>query len=65
MTSDTLFQEDTNSLFQIVTIRLSYKLKWKESRMMVNESIDWSRGEINISPENIQVNVLSEASLSS
>jgi len=38
----------------IVTIRLSYKLKWKESRMVVNESIDWSRGEINISPENIQ-----------
>ena len=23
--------------------------------MIVNESIDWSRGEINISPENIQV----------
>ena len=42
-------------MFQIVTIRLSYKLKWKESRMIVNESIDWSRGEINISPENIQV----------
>ena len=38
-----------------MTIRLSYKLKWKESRMLVNESIDWSRGEINISPENIQV----------
>ena len=49
--------EDINSLFQIVTIRLSYKLKWKESRMVVNESIDWSRGEINISPENIQVKV--------
>ena len=43
------------SLFQIVTIRLSYKLKWKETRMSVNESIDWSKGEINISPENIQV----------
>jgi len=39
----------------IVTIRLSYKLKWAESRMFVNQSADWSKGEINISPENIQV----------
>ena len=43
---------------QIVTIRLSYKLKWKESRMLVNESAGWSKGEINISPENIQVRLV-------
>ena len=39
---------------QIVTIRLSYKLKWQESRMSINTSADWESGEINISPENIK-----------
>ena len=43
------------SLLQIVTIRLSYKLKWRESRMSINSSADWDSGEINISPENIKV----------
>ena len=41
---------------QIVTIRLSYKLQWPEQRMIVNESAAWGKeGEINISPENIEV----------
>ena len=43
-------------LFQIVTIRLSYKLQWPEMRMIVNESADWGQeNEINISPDNIEV----------
>ena len=43
---------------KIVTIRLSYKLQWPEQRMIVNESADWGKeGEINISPENIEVTV--------
>jgi len=39
----------------IVTIRLSYKLRWPEMRMIVNESADWGKeNEINISPDNIE-----------
>jgi len=39
----------------IVTLRLSYKLMWPESRMVVNASADWGEeGEINISPDNIE-----------
>ena len=42
--------------FQIVTLRLSYKLVWPEARLVVNESADWGEeGEINISPDNIVV----------
>ena len=45
-----------SDLFQIVTIRLSYKLQWPELRMIVNESADWGKeNEINISPDNIEV----------
>ena len=40
---------------QILTIRLNYKLQWHEGRMAVNESADWNGGEINISPDNIDV----------
>ena len=40
---------------QIVTMRIGYKLKWRESRMILNMSADWSKGEINISPDNIKV----------
>merc|ERR1719471_1596584 len=29
-----------------LTIRLAYKLRWPESRMLLNTSADWSRGEI-------------------
>ena len=44
------------ALHQIVTLRLSYKLSWPESRMVVNSSADWGEeGEINISPDNIEV----------
>jgi len=39
----------------IITIRLSYKLKWKETRMVINQTADWSGGEINISPDNIEL----------
>lgn len=39
----------------ILTIRLNYKLRWPESRMAVNESADWGQGEINISPDNIDL----------
>jgi len=39
----------------IITIRLSYKLKWKETRMVINQTADWSNGEINISPDNIEL----------
>ena len=42
-------------VYQILTIRLNYKLQWKESRMSVNETADWNSGEINISPDNIDV----------
>ena len=43
-------------IVQIVTIRLSYKLQWPEQRMIVNESAAWGKeGEINISPDNIEV----------
>ena len=42
-------------IFQIMTIRLSYKLKWREARMILNDTADWSKGEINISPDNIKV----------
>ena len=39
-----------------MTLRLSYKLSWPESRMVVNKSADWGEeGEINISPDNIEV----------
>ena len=45
-----------SALHQIVTLRLSYKLSWPESRMVVNSSADWGEeGEINISPDNIEV----------
>ena len=30
---------------KIVTIRLGYKLRWKESRMLLNRTADWSRGQ--------------------
>ena len=40
---------------QILTIRLNYKLQWREGRMAINESADWNGGEINISPDNIDV----------
>jgi hypothetical protein len=44
------------STLQIVTLRLSYKLQWPESRMAVNTTADWGEeGEINISPDNIEV----------
>ena len=44
---------------QIVTIRLSYKLQWPEQRMIVNESAAWGKeGEINISPDNIEVRTI-------
>ena len=40
-----------------MTLRLSYKLQWPEKRMIVNQSADWGKeGEINISPDNIEVN---------
>jgi len=39
----------------ILTIRLNYKLRWAESRMAVNESADWGEGEINISPDNVDL----------
>lgn len=45
----------TKFICQILTIRLNYKLQWKESRMTVNETADWNSGEINISPDNIDV----------
>ena len=42
-----------------MTLRLSYKLSWPESRMVVNKSADWGEeGEINISPDNIEVRVV-------
>ena len=45
-------------MFQIVTIRLSYKLQWPEQRMIVNQSADWGKeDEINISPDNIEVRI--------
>jgi len=44
---------EINDHKSIVTIRLGYKLKWPETRMIVNKSADWSKGEINISPDNI------------
>ena len=48
-----------NYLFQIVTIRLSYKLQWPEQRMIVNQSADWGKeDEINISPDNIEVRLM-------
>ena len=30
---------------------LGYNMRWPEHRMVLNESADWSRGEINVSPE--------------
>ena len=40
-----------NLVFQQLMIRLAYKLKWPEHRMILNESADWSDGEINVRPE--------------
>jgi len=34
-----------------LTLRLAYKLRWPEHRMLLNESADWSEGEINVRPE--------------
>ena len=33
---------------QQISIRWTYKLKWPEPRMLLNESADWSTGEINV-----------------
>lgn len=37
-----------------LTIRLAYKLRWPEHRMVLNESADWTDGEINVRPEMIE-----------
>jgi hypothetical protein len=34
------------------------KITRYEYWILVNETADWSRGEINISPKNIQLNIL-------
>jgi len=36
-----------------LTVRLSYKLRWPEHRMLLNDSADWSKGEINVRPDMI------------
>ena len=35
-------------LFQQISIRWTYKLKWPEPRMLLNSTADWSTGEINV-----------------
>merc|ERR1711976_64088 len=37
-----------------LTLRMAYKLRWPESRMMLNMSADWSHGEINVMPDMIE-----------
>jgi len=37
-----------------LTVRMAYKLRWPENRMILNESADWKDGEINIRPEMIE-----------
>jgi len=37
-----------------ITLRLGYNMRWPEHRMVLNESADWSRGEINVRPDMIQ-----------
>ena len=39
---------------QEVSILLGYNMRWPEHRMVLNESADWSRGEIMVSPEIIE-----------
>ena len=42
-----LFTSFSVSVFQQISIRWTYKLKWPEPRMILNMSADWSKGEIN------------------
>ncbi|XP_023341302.1 gamma-aminobutyric acid receptor subunit pi isoform X1 [Eurytemora carolleeae] len=37
-----------------ITLRLAYKIRWPEHRMILNDSADWSRGEINVRPDLIK-----------
>ena len=43
-----------NSFFQEISLRLGYNMRWPEHRMVLNDSADWSRGEINVSPDIIK-----------
>lgn len=42
------------SCFQEVTLRLGYYMRWPEHRMVLNDTADWSRGEINVNPDMIK-----------
>jgi len=37
-----------------ISLRLGYNMRWPEHRMVLNDSADWSRGEINVSPDIIK-----------
>ena len=39
---------------QEISIRLGYYMRWPEHRMVLNDSADWSRGEINVNPDIIK-----------
>ena len=39
---------------QELTLRLGYYMRWPEHRMVLNDSADWSRGEINVNPDMIK-----------
>lgn len=39
---------------QEISLRLGYYMRWPEHRMVLNDSADWSRGEINVNPDIIK-----------
>ena len=46
-----LIQSLTFLPFKVVSLLLVYSMRWSEHRMVLNESADWSRGKIVVSPE--------------
>ena len=41
-------------ILQEISLRLGYYMRWPEHRMVLNDSADWSRGEINVNPDIIK-----------
>ena len=41
-------------ILQEISLRLGYYMRWPEHRMVLNDSADWSRGEINVNPDMIK-----------
>ena len=49
-----IFKIIESFILQEISLRLGYYMRWPEHRMVLNDSADWSRGEINVNPDIIK-----------